>query len=92
MSRLIGPMRDTAYHEGEEVWLHPDKRSPELRHRCRITKVHRYSGFGQSVLYDTDHTYPAVKDGKTKLCTAKGIDAHWIAPISAVDRLGALLT
>jgi len=87
-SRLIGPMRDTTYHEGEEVWLHPNKGKPALRHRCRITRVHRYSGFGQTVLYNTDHTY--LSDGKT--CKAECISAHWFVPLSAIDRLGELIS
>lgn len=91
-NRLIGPMRDTLYHKGEEVWLHPDKGEPQLRHRCRITKVDRYSGFGQTVLYDTDHTYPVEqKDKPTKMCKAEGISAHWFAPLSAINRLGELV-
>lgn len=87
-NRLIGPMRDTLYHKGEEVWLHPDKGEPQLRHRCRITKVSRYSGFGQTVLYDTDYTW--VPEGRNEPSKAVGINAHWFAPLSAINRLGEL--
>lgn len=85
----------TEFREGEEVWLHPDKGKPELRHRCRITEVRRFPN--NTVLYDTGSTwtpesdisesafYPAPKEQR-----AKGLTAHWLAPISAVDRLGEL--
>lgn len=80
--------QDGGYREGEEVWLHPVKYKPWIRHRCRITKVKRYPPQGQTVLYDTDYTWMA--EGRTEPSKAVGLNAHWLAPISAVDRLAAL--
>lgn len=73
-----------SFRVGEEVWLHPDKGEPALRHRCRITNVATYPG--AVVLYDTDYTWMA--EGRDEPSLAVGMSAHWLAPLSAIDRLG----
>ena len=91
------------YAVGEEVWLYPDNARPNLRQRCRITEVHE---FGVSkdrlhtILYDTDYTWIGkhrVWDEGTgrfieesKVCHAVGLSPRWLAPLSAIDRLGDL--
>ena len=84
------PVPEPAFQKGEQVWLHPDKGKPHIRHLCRITKVHRYGKWGQTVYYDTDYEYTATDTGR--LCKAAGLSAHWMRPISAIDRLAGLVT